>query len=194
MTLGITSTQLGATYAVHELLLPSDKPISCELDEMHLNEVAGRDLVCGEDGFWRDITNEAHLPNGWDIDVGEITHRGQSDSLHLPSGPTLIAHARSRSTVISLGYVINLPRTPRSFPPSYLERLKADKLHPSLLGKLLKPPHPPIELSNSETLEHPGWNKGSKVVVLGDTSDASGIKEIAMGADLSVFVVPWCHI
>lgn len=107
-------------------------------------------------------------------------------SLGVPRAVSLRSQGLTRpsSKVISFGFVLNLPRTPRSFPPSYLERLKADNLHPSLLGKLLKAAHPPIQLSNGETLEHPGWETGSKIVVLGDTSDASGVRELATGADL----------
>ncbi|KAL7414260.1 beta-lactamase-like protein [Mrakia frigida] len=170
-TLSLTSTQLGATYAVHELLLPGEALTSCSVDDMHLNEVAGRDLAQGDDGFWRDILREAGSSNGWVVDVGEIAHR-----------------------VSSFGYILTFPPTPRTFPPSHLESLKIHNLHPSLLGKLLKSPHEPIELPNGEKLEHPGWNKGSKVAILGDTSDASGVRELARGVDLLVHECTNAHL
>ncbi|KAJ7063068.1 beta-lactamase-like protein [Mycena amicta] len=75
--LKMTSTRTADKYVVHELLRADDIPTSCEPTELHSSEVAGRDIRCSEDGFWREFTRgQSQRPLG-DIvvDAGPILHR-----------------------------------------------------------------------------------------------------------------------
>lgn len=77
--LTLCGTELGATYVVHELLLPGELPTPSSPEDCHLNEVPGRDvfLDAGGEPFWRDVLNEAGNQNGWVVDAGVIPHRGE---------------------------------------------------------------------------------------------------------------------
>jgi len=55
MILNMTDSQCQDKYAIHELLHRGEQPSApCTPGAMRGNEVKGRDIVCGEDGFWRE--------------------------------------------------------------------------------------------------------------------------------------------
>ncbi|KAL4064315.1 hypothetical protein J3A83DRAFT_581907 [Scleroderma citrinum] len=73
--LSMTFSRTADTYTVHELLTPSCTPTSCDATVLHPSECLGSDLLCGEDGFWRQITSaQGHLGDVV-VDAGPITHR-----------------------------------------------------------------------------------------------------------------------
>lgn len=90
----MTFTNTSETYAVHELLLPTDPITPCELPRpadkfdhniadqavMHVSESAGSDILPDEDGFWRKIARGPARAS-WDseviVDAGSIQHRGE---------------------------------------------------------------------------------------------------------------------
>ncbi len=69
------SQQLNGRFAVHELLHSDDEPYPSGPDDLHGNELVGRDIFCGEDGFWRGFEKS----DGFEIDAGPILHRGKRD-------------------------------------------------------------------------------------------------------------------
>ncbi|CED83820.1 Predicted metal-dependent hydrolase (beta-lactamase superfamily) [Phaffia rhodozyma] len=166
ITLSLTSMELGGVYTVHELLLPGEELTSCAAEDMHLNEVPGKNIFKGENG-WENISDDSF---GLVIDAGEILHR-----------------------VTSLGYVLRYPRTPLCVPVTYLASLKQHGLSPALLGKMLRTGDP-IELPTGEQLNHPGWDEGYHIAVLGDTSDASGMLRLARGVNLLIHECTNAHI
>lgn len=90
----MTFTSTSETYAVHELLLPTDPITPCEppakavefdyniADQsvMHVSEAAGSDIFQDEDGFWRMIARGPARAS-WDseviVEAGSIQHRGE---------------------------------------------------------------------------------------------------------------------
>ncbi|THU99365.1 hypothetical protein K435DRAFT_777033 [Dendrothele bispora CBS 962.96] len=74
--LKMTLTRTRNKYVVHELLTDDDKKTPCDPPEiMHVNEVAGRDIVCSEDGFWHSISKERCRRAEVAVDAGPIAHR-----------------------------------------------------------------------------------------------------------------------
>jgi ribonuclease Z len=84
----MTLTRTAECYMVHELVTPKDRITPCLLhddtvnslhqpDVMHCNEVVGQDILCSEDGFWRQITRSRGVFGEIFVDVGPIAHRGQ---------------------------------------------------------------------------------------------------------------------
>jgi ribonuclease Z len=83
----MTDSKCQDKYVVHELLRPGEQPSApCTTGEMRDNEVKGRDIVCGEDGFWRECvkawSNRARRDIA--VDAGQVVHRGKLYSEHLP--------------------------------------------------------------------------------------------------------------
>lgn len=75
-TLALTHTRSAEAYAVHELLLPTDASTPCEpVDVLHSSEIAGRDLRCDDDGFWRDVTTGRSSRGTVCLQAGPIIHR-----------------------------------------------------------------------------------------------------------------------
>lgn len=79
--LNMTDSKCQDKYVVHELLRAGEQPSApCVAHEMRENEVNGRDIVCGEDGFWRECvkvwSNRAR--RNIVVDVGQVVHRGKS--------------------------------------------------------------------------------------------------------------------
>ncbi|KAA1467860.1 hypothetical protein DENSPDRAFT_833013 [Dentipellis sp. KUC8613] len=72
----LTHTRTAEAYAVHELLFPGDPVTPCEPPNVrHSSEAPGRDIMCDEDGFWRNIAS-GHSPRGEVIvQAGPILHR-----------------------------------------------------------------------------------------------------------------------
>ncbi|GLB35292.1 putative beta-lactamase superfamily domain containing protein [Lyophyllum shimeji] len=82
----MTCTRTADFWTVHELLTPTDRKTPClphsdaadstyELDVMHKTEVAGRDIMCSEDGFWKAFTVSQSLFGELFVDAGPISHR-----------------------------------------------------------------------------------------------------------------------
>ncbi|KAE9406479.1 hypothetical protein BT96DRAFT_934211 [Gymnopus androsaceus JB14] len=78
--LKMTLTRMSDKYIVHELLTPTDTVTSCDQETMHVNEVAGKNLVSSEDGFWRDVTEQKGVFGPVAVDAGPISHRGRQRS------------------------------------------------------------------------------------------------------------------
>ncbi|TFY65703.1 hypothetical protein EVG20_g5386 [Dentipellis fragilis] len=72
----LTHTRTAEAYAVHELLSPGDPITPCEPPHIrHSSEAPGRDIMCDDDGFWRNIAS-GHSPRGEVIvQAGPILHR-----------------------------------------------------------------------------------------------------------------------
>lgn len=66
---------------MHELLHSDEKPFPCDPKVLHENELPGRDIYCGEDGFWRAFEKS----EGFEIDAGPIQHRGMPTHTYNPS-------------------------------------------------------------------------------------------------------------
>lgn len=160
-----THIQLGGMYACHELLHPGDSPTSCAVEAMHLNEMAGQDLLTDSEGLWRDI-----------LDPSSSSSPRSSSTLQISAGP--IKHR-----VPSLGYTFSYPRTTRPVPSHYTSTLKENGLQPSLLGKMIQTGEP-IVLPDGRMLVHPGWEEGPRIAVLGDCNDAQGTSSLAQDVDL----------
>ena len=78
--LNMTDSQCQDKYAVHELLRPGQEPsASCTPGMIRGNEVEGRDIMCGDDGFWRECvkvwSNRARREIV--VDAGQVVHRGE---------------------------------------------------------------------------------------------------------------------
>lgn len=76
--LNMTDSKCQDKYVVHELLQPGELPSApCTTRAMRDNEVKGRDIVCGEDGFWRECVKVWSNRARRDIvvDVGQVVHR-----------------------------------------------------------------------------------------------------------------------
>ncbi|CAK5279563.1 unnamed protein product [Mycena citricolor] len=71
----MTLTRTAHRYVVHELLTQQDALTSCDSEVMHSSEVAGRDIVCTGDGFWKGFTEDAGHSHDVVVDAGPISHR-----------------------------------------------------------------------------------------------------------------------
>lgn len=184
MNLQLTQSVLTRPYVVHELLFPGEEE---EKGQLHVSERAGRSIR-QEDGCWKDFTSDL----GVDISAGPILHTGAS----FTSAPDLsLTFTR---TVNCLGYIFNelprpVPLQPALLIPHLQNPLNASALlsqgirNPlSLLSQLTRT-RKPITLADGTVLEPPAMGgPGRKIVILGDTYDASGCAELARGADLVV--------
>lgn len=84
--LKLTHTRSADNWCVHELLFPGESAsVSCDVpEEMHCNESVGRNICCGEDGFWREITVKKMMSGGrMSVSAGSIVHRGAEENLSL---------------------------------------------------------------------------------------------------------------
>jgi len=77
--LKLTSTRSADRYCVHELLaLGEAASTTCDVQEdLHSSEEPGRDIPCGEDGFWRDVVISKMWHGGGKlvVDAVPIVHR-----------------------------------------------------------------------------------------------------------------------
>lgn len=92
--LNMTDSQCQDKYTVHELLHPGEQPSApCTPGTLRANEVRGRDIVCGEDGFWRECvkvwSNRARKEIV--VDAGQVVHRGKPHSEVVVNSPSLIS-------------------------------------------------------------------------------------------------------
>ena len=94
----MTATHTGDHYVVHELLNPDDRITPCKDFEMehsnssqrpggfhdwdirHPSEERGRDILAGEDKFWRGISSGQGRYGDIIVDAGPIYHRGTSET------------------------------------------------------------------------------------------------------------------
>ncbi|KAL8291958.1 hypothetical protein RQP46_001424 [Phenoliferia psychrophenolica] len=166
--LKLTYSTLSRPYVVHELLFEGEEEDTS--GPLHPNEREGRNIR-QVDGFWKGIT-AAH---GFSIDAGPILH-----------------------TVPCLGYVFT--EAPRSLPinaslylPALLRPINATALvasgirDPRSLLTTLSRSQSPITLADGTVLTPPAMGgPGRKLVILGDTYDASPITTLATDADLLV--------
>lgn len=78
--LNMTDSICQDKYVIHELLRPGESPSAlCTARAMRDNEVKGRDIVCGEDGFWRECVKvwSNHAQREIVVDAGQVVHRGK---------------------------------------------------------------------------------------------------------------------
>ncbi|KAJ6623388.1 beta-lactamase-like protein [Mycena sp. CBHHK59/15] len=74
--LTMTLTRTIEKYVVHELLRADDVPTPCDPPEvLHSSELAGRDIRCSEDGFWREFAQGKGVGSDVVVDAGPILHR-----------------------------------------------------------------------------------------------------------------------
>ncbi|KAG8909457.1 hypothetical protein FRC01_006930 [Tulasnella sp. 417] len=167
-TLRLTKSQLNGRYAVHELLHPNETPYTCAQQELHGNELPGRDIYCGDDGFWRAFEKS----DGFDIDAGPIQHR-----------------------VNSLGYVFREPpQTSRLEISQIMDPINRNKEALAKIG--FSPPFKlidhilsirrPYTLPDGYVIDPPSQIPGRKLVILGDTHDPWAMKDLAMDASILV--------
>ncbi|KZT53452.1 hypothetical protein CALCODRAFT_501130 [Calocera cornea HHB12733] len=154
--LSLSQTMLDGTYAVHELLLPSEHPSApCDPDDLHPSESPGLDLVADKDGVWHDIDTFA----GINISSTRITHR-----------------------VPCLGYYFSEAPQPSPIPQNYLAALDANAealaeqgvKNPRALLRTITKDREPVTLPDGQVLSPPELAiDGRSMLILGDTSDAS---------------------
>jgi ribonuclease Z len=190
-TLRISYSTLSSRYRVHELLYEDESPYGEGVPLHHSEAEGGQNIRIGTDGTWTVLqSGDVH------VRAAPIRHTGKIKSLQLNEN-VIINSARIYTSIVRcLGYVVSEQAQP--------ERLDAASLLPllernraalaaqgvreprSLLGVLQKK-REPITLPDGSVLEPPALSrKGRKIVILGDTYDASTIVPIAMDADLLV--------
>jgi len=164
--LQITQPNITGMYCTHELLRKGDPLTSCEPEELHDHESPGRDIHCDEEGIWRDFEDD----DGIQVDAGPIEHR-----------------------VPCFGYVFREKPLPK-VTPEYLSMLdEIPRAHlppgvwnPRYLLKDLKEGRS-VTLRDGEVVDPPERSgSGTKIVVLGDTSDPSGVESLAKDASLLI--------
>jgi hypothetical protein len=74
--LSLTRVKTADRYAVHELLTPSDARTSCNNELLHGSEEPGQDLLCDEDGFWRNFAEGKSMRGAVCVCAGPLVHRG----------------------------------------------------------------------------------------------------------------------
>ncbi|KAI9508988.1 beta-lactamase-like protein [Russula earlei] len=74
-TLSLTRTKTADRYAVHELLTSEDIRTLCNNEVLHENEEPGRDVLCGEDGYWRNFAEGHSIRGSVYACAGPLVHR-----------------------------------------------------------------------------------------------------------------------
>ncbi|KAH9021287.1 beta-lactamase-like protein [Lactarius pseudohatsudake] len=74
-TLSLTRTKTADRYAVHELLAPTDPHTPCDVEALHHNEEPGQDVLCDEEGFWRDFAEGRSMRGSVNVCAGPLVHR-----------------------------------------------------------------------------------------------------------------------
>lgn len=188
LNLRLTQSVLTRPYVVHELLFEGEEE---ETGKLHPSEREGRNIR-QENGIWKDFTSEV----GVDISAGPVLHTG---------GLSLFSYLLSTSYLLTLlpsvnciGYIFNeLPRPLPLQPNLLIPHLQNPTNAAALLAQGVKNPlsllsqltrtRQPITLADGTVLSPPPMGgEGRKVVVLGDTYDASGCIGLSQGADLVV--------
>ncbi|KAK4054072.1 hypothetical protein OIV83_001097 [Microbotryomycetes sp. JL201] len=164
----LTHSVLTRPYVVHELLFDDEEACGGTL---HVSERAGRDIR-QQNGVW---PNFAPNLKGVDVSAGPILH-----------------------TIPCLGYVFQeQPRPVPLDPAKYVPHLKNPTNAAALAGQGIANPmsvlsritrdRETITLLDGTVLEPPPMGaSGRKLVILGDTYDASGCASLAQDADVVV--------
>lgn len=159
--LGGTYTNLLGRYVVHELHFPGDVAPAYETSDLHPNELPGLNIQQTSPGIWENFIAEDDLT----LSAGEIIH-----------------------SIPSIGYVLQ----ERPFPGKlthelakiYLEHIKLHGLPKNTLSQVQNGTI--VTLPTGETLVPPPLRPGRKIVVLGDTSDASKLIKLSQNANVIV--------
>ncbi|KAF8640090.1 hypothetical protein AX17_001328 [Amanita inopinata Kibby_2008] len=154
-----THTLLDAPYVIHELRTPSDPQ---DGDETNLplrsaESPHGRNIT-QTDGVWKDIYT--------------------NDSVTISAAPIL-------HSIPCIGYVVTEAPIPGKMDPKqFIPHITRNKVPMSVMNRLQRGES--IELPDGTILQGPQKRKGRKLVILGDTYDASPISSIAQDADLLI--------
>jgi len=170
--LAATYMQLGGKYAAHELLRAGDVPTPCSPGDLHENEVPGRDIFAAEDGTWPAVDSTV---DGWRIAAGPLAHRVPSLGYVFNEPP---------EPVLSQEYTENIHATPFDLLP--LDPQTAKPMSSGKVIGLLIQSGQPVALRDGTLVQPPPLALGRKVAILGDTCDASGMIQLAHGADVVV--------
>ncbi|CAE6491150.1 unnamed protein product [Rhizoctonia solani] len=167
--LRITQTSLSGKYAVHELLSAEDVLYPCEPTSRHSNEIDGEDFRPSSDGGWKEIAKDG----SWVVSAGSIKHR-------VPCLGYVFQEAPSAAPFNQSEHLLPLERNMGALT-------QQDVRHPrALLGQLLQT-REPIVLPDGTVINPPPLSiPGRKLVILGDTCDPWGMKEMSLGASLLV--------
>lgn len=201
-TLTVCYAALQGKFVVHELLWPSQPAYPHEppthtaflaFDETdttlphgrrilpllppHENEIPGRDIRMDAHSFtWRDITT---VGGGVSVSAAPVTHRA-------PTVGYVFTEAPSTSRSVSADELAALDRNAAALGAQGVRQPR------SLLGQLRRA-REPLHLPDGTVLHPPPLDRpGRKLVVLGDTSDATaglhtgGMLELARDADVLV--------
>jgi ribonuclease Z len=74
-TLSLTRIQTADRYAVHELVTPTDPRTPCDNAALHDHEEPGRDVLCDEDGYWRNFAEGRSFRGSVNVCAGPLVHR-----------------------------------------------------------------------------------------------------------------------
>lgn len=192
MNLKLTQSFLSRPYVVHELLFKGEE-IECS-ENLHVSELKGRNILQKEDGTW-DVEDNAL---GLSVQAGPILHTSEFFSFQTRSVDFVLLLTRLFLLVNCIGYVFTEhPRAEAVKMADYLPHLKSPVNVAALLAAGVKNPlslisqltnnRIPITLADGTVLQPPLMGgKGRKLVILGDTYDASGCESIAQDADFLV--------
>ncbi|KAH7107909.1 beta-lactamase-like protein [Auriculariales sp. MPI-PUGE-AT-0066] len=167
-----TFMSLGGKYATHELLRPDDTPTPCTADVLHENEAPGRDILSSDDGTWLVVERL----DGWQVAAGPLVHRVPTFGYVFTEPP---------QAILSPEYIAHINVISPALLPYPDRQSKGQLKHSGLIGKLIKTLQP-VELLDGTIVEPPPYQLPRKVAVLGDTSDASGVAELARDCDVLV--------
>ncbi len=167
-----TFTNLGSRYRVHELLFDHESSAG-GAEAAHRMELPGPDIR-QQDGMWKGILSTDHFT----VDAAPIHH-----------------------SIPCFGFVITELPTPGSIADRDLKIL--DQEREALMDMGIKEPRSllrflkrgePITLPSGTVLHPPVSREGRKIVILGDTSDASPIEQLAKSPDLLVHEATNCYL
>ncbi|KAL6309735.1 Metallo-hydrolase/oxidoreductase [Sparassis latifolia] len=161
-----THTLLGAPYVVHELRFPSDPPSSDHTSMApYMSELSGQNFS-QVDGVWPEIYMDAQVT----VSAAPILH-----------------------SVPCVGYVVTeLPVPGKMDPKKYIPELKRTKTPMSVMSRLQQGES--VQLSDGTVLDGPPRWPGRKLVILGDTYDASPIADLALNTDLLIHEATNAHL
>ncbi|KAF7433082.1 hypothetical protein PC9H_005028 [Pleurotus ostreatus] len=164
-----THTLLSAPYVVHELRTPSDPPSGDNISlPLHSAELpSGRDILQSEDQpLWTDIYKDAVVS----VSAAPIFH-----------------------SVPCVGYVVTEAPVPGKIDPKqYAPELKRTGAPMTLMRQLQQGES--VQLPDGTILHGPPRRPGRKIVILGDTYDASPIIPLAKDADILIHEATNAHL
>lgn len=160
---------MDGSYVVHELRFPSDPPDGDEtLIPLDAKELPGRNILQDQNGstVWTSFFSN----DGISVSAAPIFH-----------------------SVPCVGYVINEAPAPMKMNPAlYIPRIKQSGAPMSVLGRLQRGED--VTLPDGSLLQGLQKIPGRKVVILGDTYDASPISSMAENADILVHEATNAHL